>query len=73
MTNHPLGPGSTSDESHSVKKVDVNKNLNEGTAEAPGTSGKIFGSSATSSTLSYAMATRGGGGGGNNSAPDKNK
>ena len=71
MTNHPLGSGSTSSEGPSVKNNDVNKNLSQGTTEPPGTSGRIFGSSVTTSTQSYAMATRGGGG--NNPIPDKNK
>ena len=70
MIDHPLEPGSTSGEDHSVKKDDVNKNLSQGTIGASGTSGKIFGSSATTSTQSYAMATRGGG---NNPSPEKNK
>ena len=72
MTDHPLDSRSTSGEGPSVKKDDASKNLSQGTTGASGTSGKIFGSSATSSTQSYAMATRGGGGG-NNSAPNKNK
>ena len=70
MTNHPLDPESTSGEGPSVKKDDVNKNLSESTTGASGTSGKIFGSSSTTSTPTYAMATRGGG---NNPAPNKNE
>ena len=64
MTNHPLDSRSTSDEGHSVKNDDASKKLSQGTTGASG-------SSATTSTQSYAMATKGGGG--SSSAPDKNK